>query len=62
MMIRGALNKKLADGLRFTTQVNSWLTKHYYDFPETPDGFEKWQKELHEKLDESNVKLEAYYN
>jgi len=62
MMIRGALNKKLADGLRFTTQVNSWLTKHYYDFPETPDGFKKWQKELHEKLDESNVKLEAYYN
>jgi len=62
MMIRGALNKKLADGLRFTTQVNSWLTKHYYNFPETPDGFEKWRKELHEKLDESNVKLEAYYN
>ena len=62
MMIRGALNKKLADGLRFTTQVNSWLTKHYYNFPETPDGFERWQKELHEKLDESNVKLEAYYN
>jgi len=62
MMIRGALNKKLADGLRFTTQVNSWLTKHYYDFPETPNGFEKWRKELHEKLDESNVKLEAYYN
>ena len=62
MMIRGALNKKLADGLRFTSQVNSWLTKHYYNFPETPDGFERWQKELHEKLDESNVKLEAYYN
>ena len=62
MMIRGALNKKLADGLRFTTQVNSWLTKHYYNFPETPDGFERWRKELHEKLDESNVKLEAYYN
>ncbi|MGI0097712.1 MAG: NAD(P)/FAD-dependent oxidoreductase, partial [Nitrosopumilaceae archaeon] len=51
MMIRGALNKKLADGLRFTTQVNSWLTKHYYDFPETPDGFDRWQKELHQKLD-----------
>jgi len=62
MMIRGALNKKLADGLRFTTQVNSWLTKHYYDFPETPDGFEKWQKELHAKLDESNTKLHVYTN
>ena len=62
MMVRGALNKKLADGLRFTTQVNSWLTKHYYDFPETPDGFEKWQKELHTKLDESNTKLHVYTN
>ena len=62
MMIRGALNKKLADGLRFTTQVNSWLTKHYYDFPETPDVFEKWQKELHQKLDESNTKLHVYTN
>jgi flavin-dependent dehydrogenase len=62
MMIRGALNKKLAEGLRFTTKVNGWLTQHYYNFPDTPDGFEKWQKELHAKLDESNVKLGAYVN
>jgi len=62
MMIRGALNKKLADGLRFTTKVNCWLTAHYYNYPETPDGFEKWQKELHAKLRESNTKLEAFYN
>jgi len=38
------------------------LTKHYYDFPESPDGFEKWQKDLHEKLDEANKKLVAYAN
>ena len=62
MMIRGALNKKLADGLRFTTKVNGWLTDHYYNYPETPEGFEKWQKELHTKLRESNTKLEAFYN
>jgi len=62
MMIRGALNKKLADGLRFTTKVNGWLTQHYYNYPDTPDGFEKWQKELHTKLDESNTKLGAYVN
>jgi flavin-dependent dehydrogenase len=62
MMIRGALNKKLADGLRFTTKVNGWLTQHYYNYPDTPDGFEKWQKELHAKLDESNKKLGAYVN
>jgi len=62
MMIRGALNKKLANGLRFTTNVNKWLTKHYYDFPETPDGFEKWQTDLHSKLRESNTKLDSFYN
>ena len=62
MIIRGALNKKLAEGLRFTTKMNSWLTKHYYAFPESPDGFEKWQKDLHEKLDEANKKLVAYEN
>ena len=62
MLIRGALNKKLAEGLRFTTKVNTWLTQHYYDFPDSPDGFEKWQTELHSKLKESNTKLEAYYN
>jgi flavin-dependent dehydrogenase len=62
MMIRGALNKKLADGLRFTTKVNGWLTEHYYNYPDSPEGFEKWQKELHAKLDESNKKLGAYVN
>jgi flavin-dependent dehydrogenase len=62
MLIRGALNKKLAEGLRFTTEVNKWLTKHYYDFPESPEGFEKWQTLLHKKLRESNTKLEAHYS
>jgi flavin-dependent dehydrogenase len=62
MLIRGALNKKLAEGLRFTTDVNKWLTQHYYDYPESPEGFEKWQTQLHEKLKESNTKLEAYYS
>jgi flavin-dependent dehydrogenase len=62
MMIRGALNKKLAEGLRFTTKVNNWLTQHYYDFPESPDGFEKWQTELHAKLEESKKKLDVYSN
>jgi len=41
--------------------VNKWLTKHYYDYPESPEGFEKWQTLLHEKLKESNSKLDAHY-
>jgi len=62
MMIRGALNKKLADGLRFTTQQNRLLTKHYYEYPESPEGFDEWSKKLHHILDESNAKLPQYQN
>jgi len=30
--------------------------------PESPEGFEKWQTLLHDKLRESNTKLEAHYS
>jgi digeranylgeranylglycerophospholipid reductase len=57
MMIRGALNKTLADGLRFTAQQNKALTEHYYNFPKKPDGFDAWHKTLHHILDESYAKI-----
>ena len=60
MIIRGIFNKKLANGLRYTTQQNKWLTEHYYNFPETPDGFYDWSKQLHKVLDESYVKLKSF--
>lgn len=62
MMIRGALNKKLASGLRFTTQQNRLLTDHYYNYPDEPEGFSEWSKRLHQILDESNSKLTQYQN
>jgi flavin-dependent dehydrogenase len=62
MMIRGALNKKLAEGLRYTTQQNKWLTQHYYSFPDSPDGFDEWKNKLHQKLDEANTKLGSFAN
>ena len=62
MIIRGALNKKLANGLRFTTEQNKWLTEHYYDYPNSPEGFEEWRKKLHLVLDESNAKLKQFQN
>ncbi len=58
MMIRGALNKKLAEGLRFTAQQNKALTEHYRSFPKTPDGYDVWHKTLHKILDESYARLE----
>ena len=62
MMIRGALNKKLAEGLRYTAQQNKWLTQHYYNFPESSDGFDLWKDKLHQKLDEANTKLASFAN
>ncbi len=62
MIIRGALNKKLANGLKYTTQRNKWLTEHYYSYPETPNGFYEWSKKLHTVLDESNAKLISFQN
>ncbi|MGB9002967.1 MAG: NAD(P)/FAD-dependent oxidoreductase, partial [Nitrosotalea sp.] len=58
MMIRGALNKKLAEGLRFTAQQNKALTEHYRSFPKTPEGYDAWHKTLHKILDESYARLE----
>jgi flavin-dependent dehydrogenase len=62
MMIRGALNKKLAEGLRYTTQQNKWLTQHYYNFPDSSDGFDLWKGKLQQKLDEANTKLASFAN
>jgi digeranylgeranylglycerophospholipid reductase len=62
MIIRGALNKKLADGLRYTTQQNRWLTEHYRNYPKTPEGFEDWNKKLQKTLDESFAHLEKWAN
>jgi len=57
MMIHGALNKKLADSLRFTAQQNKILTEHYYNFPKTPDGFEAWHHTLHKILNDSFARI-----
>ena len=62
MAIRGALNRKLADGLRFTTQQNRILTDHYRNYPDEPGGFDGWRKRLRLILDESNAKLALYQN
>lgn len=56
MMIRGAMNKKLADDLRYCANINKKLTDHYYSYPESPDSFPAWQKTLHGMLQEAFAK------
>ena len=60
MIIRGAMNKTVADGLRYTSKQNQWLVDHYNNYPKDPTGFEEWNKTLHQKLDEAFAKVEAF--
>ncbi len=62
MIIRGALNKKLADGLRHTTNQNKFLTEHYRNYPKGPEGFEEWSKKLQKTLRESYEYLAKWEN
>ena len=60
MLIRGIMNRTVADGLRYTSTQNKWLVNHYNDYPESPSGFEDWNKRLHGKLDEAYKRIEAF--
>src|SRR5919202_1961531 len=46
MIIRGAINKKLAEDLRYCANLNKILTNHYYNYPDGPEGFPNWNKKL----------------
>jgi hypothetical protein len=47
------MNKRLADDLKFCANMNKTLVDHYYNYPEAPEGFPEWSKELQRHLDES---------
>jgi len=60
MIIRGALNQTVAKGLKYTSTENQWLVEHYNNYPKDPSGFDQWNKALHQRLDESFAKIEAF--
>jgi flavin-dependent dehydrogenase len=60
MIIRGAMNKTVADGLRYTSKENQWLVEHYNNYPKDPSGFDDWNKTLHQRLDEAFTKIESF--
>jgi flavin-dependent dehydrogenase len=53
MIIRGAMNKKLAEDLKYCASVNKVLTDHYYNYPDAPEGFVEWQRILKRHLEEA---------
>ncbi len=60
MIIRGAMNKTVADGLRYTSKENQWLVEHYGNYPKDPSGFDEWNKTLHQRMDAAFAKVEAF--
>ncbi|HET6800060.1 MAG TPA: NAD(P)/FAD-dependent oxidoreductase [Nitrososphaeraceae archaeon] len=57
MVIRGAVNKSLADGLKFTASMNEKLVDLYKNYPSEPQGFQDWQRLLNGYLNEAFTKL-----
>jgi flavin-dependent dehydrogenase len=59
MIIRGAINKKLAEDLRYCASVNRTLTDHYHNYPETPEGFPEWHNILIRHLEKAFLRYKA---
>ncbi len=57
MLIRGALNKKLAEDLKYTSNMNGLLVTHYKNYPDSPDDFTNWSNQLNKYLQESFTKF-----
>ncbi len=56
MIIRGAMNKKLAEDLKYCASINKVLVDHYYNYPDAPEGFPDWHKILTRHLEDAFTK------
>jgi len=59
MLIRGALNKDLAEDLKYTSQMNKKLVEHYHNYPQEPEGFNNWKVKLDGYLKEAYAHFKA---
>jgi digeranylgeranylglycerophospholipid reductase len=59
MLIRGALNKDLAEDLKYTSQMNKKLVEHYHNYPHEPEGFNIWKVKLDGYLKEAYAHFKA---
>ena len=57
LILRGALNKNLAEELRYTSQLNKKLVEHYRNYPIKPEGFSAWKSTLDAFLNEAYSKF-----
>ena len=59
MIIRGAMNKKLAEDLKFCATTNRALTDHYHNYPDKPEGFPEWHNTLIRHLEDAFSRYKA---
>ena len=57
MMIRGALNKKLAEDLKYTSKVNEQLVTHYRNYPDASEDFPDWSAKLNSYLTDAFLRF-----
>ena len=57
MFIHGAINKRLAEDLKHTADVNKKLVVHYHIYPKEPNDFPEWQIGLSKLMSDAFVKL-----
>jgi flavin-dependent dehydrogenase len=57
ILIRGTINRRLADDLKCTAEVNKHLVGHYHNYPDGPEEFLEWQKSLLKYLEDAFVRL-----
>ncbi|MFZ0253030.1 MAG: dehydrogenase, partial [Nitrososphaeraceae archaeon] len=57
MFIHGAINKRLAEDLKHTADVNKKLVVQYHNYPKEPNDFPEWQKGLSKLMSDAFVKL-----
>jgi hypothetical protein len=57
MFIHGAMNKRLAEDLKQTAEVNKKLVNHYHNYPSNPTDFPEWQKSLNKTMSDAFIKL-----
>jgi digeranylgeranylglycerophospholipid reductase len=57
IFIRGAINKRLADDLKHTAEVNKKLVEHYNNYPDRPEKFLEWQKKLLKYMEDAFLHL-----
>jgi inhibitor of KinA sporulation pathway (predicted exonuclease) len=58
LFVRGAINKRLADDLKHTAEVNKKLVDHYHNYPIVPEKFIEWERTLSNHLSDAMQHLE----